>query len=83
MVEVGFIAKTYDVEVEETKTDVQSWTLEELTKDGFLIKITFNSPDLIGYSLYESDQVLLAIDLSDLSDSTSELYGRYIKEVPL
>ena len=55
MIQVGFIAKTYDVDIETGKTEISSWNIEELTDNGFILHITFDEPDLVGYSLYDSD----------------------------
>ena len=55
MIQVGFIAKTYDVDIEPGKTEISSWKIEELTDNGFILQITFDEPDLVGYSLYDSD----------------------------
>ena len=43
MIEVGFVAKTYDIEAEgpEGKTEIRDWYIKEANEDGILLKIDF------------------------------------------
>ena len=48
-----------------------------------LIKFAFRNANMISYSIHETDLVDLNIDLRSLAEENNELYGRYVKSVPI
>jgi len=58
---------------------------EEVSDYGLRMKIVFQNPNLLSYSIFENDEVKISVNLTSIKDdgSTDELYGRYVKPVPL
>ena len=56
-----------------------------MSEDGMLIKIVFQNPNMLSYSIHETDLFILNIDLTSIHDdgSSDELFGVYVKSVPL
>lgn len=86
LVNVTFVPSSYDSDDDGGRTGLKNWSITRLSEHGFTVKVVFEDPDLIGYSIYEHDQLRIAVNLTslDLAKKTySMLYGRYTKSIPL
>lgn len=87
LVGLTFEPKTYDYETDEDgkTTELTSWEIVRIQPTYMDLTLQFANPNLIGYSLFENDQVLLDIDFRSVFDDGSgdELYGSFVKSVPL
>lgn len=85
LVNITFAPSSYDYEEELGKTELKDWLFEEVSDYGLRMKIVFQNPNLLSYSIFENDEVKISVNLTSIKDdgSTDELYGRYVKPVPL
>ena len=56
-----------------------------MSEYGMLIKVVFKNPNMLSHSIYDNDVVQLHVNLTSVLDdgTTDELYGMYVKAVPL
>ena len=85
LVNVTFFPSTYDVEDSSNHTEIKEWTIEKISSYGMDLKVVFENPNLLGHSIFESDEVYIHVNLTSFSSdgSTDELFGRYKKALPL
>lgn len=65
LINATFSARTYDVESidgAENTTQLKSWRIEKLSQYSIELKFFLANPDIVGYSIYESDQIRLDMD---------------------
>lgn len=83
---VTFEPKTYDYDEDSEITELLSWRILSIQPSYMDLKLEFANPNMIGYSIFESDQVLLEVDFRNVftdSSAGKELYGNFVKPVPL
>ena len=88
---VTFEPKTYDYEADEEEigkntTQLKSWSVKTVESTTMLLKLEFEDPDMIGYSIFESDEVTIEFDFRSVfmdGDQGDKLYGKFIKPLPL
>ena len=80
-----FIPATFDYEEDEESgsTELKKWSIEEMTENGMLLKFVFNNPNMLSHSIFENDEIKLKIDLSSVIENGEELFGEYMKGIPL
>jgi hypothetical protein len=85
LVNVTFSPATYDFEEEAGKTELKDWSITEFSDYGLTIKVVFENPNLLSYSIFDNDEIKISVNLTSIKDdgSADELYGRYVKAVPL
>lgn len=55
LVNVTFVPSSYDFEEDGGKTGLKDWSITHLSAHGFTVKVVFDDPNMIGYSIYEAD----------------------------
>jgi len=86
LVNVTFWPSIYDIEDEDGEfTEIKEWSIKEISEYGMMLKIVFENPNMLSYSIHEPDLIKLDINLKSLSTdgSSDELFGNYAKAVPL
>ena len=88
LIQITFVPSVYDYDDDgesddEKTTGIEEWSIKEISEHGMLIKFAFRNANMISYSIHETDLVDLDIDLRSLAEENSELYGRYVKSVPI
>lgn len=80
-----FIPATFDYEEDEESgsTELKKWSIKEMTENGMLLKFVFNNPNMLSHSIFENDEIKLKIDLSSVIENGEELFGEYMKGIPL
>ena len=56
LVNITFVPSTYDTDDEEIdKSELESWTFKGINKYGMDFKLDFKNPNLLSYSIFDSD----------------------------
>ncbi len=56
LINVTFVPKTYDfIDEVEGKTELAEWKIDRISNYGMDLRVIFADPNMIGYSIYESD----------------------------
>lgn len=63
---VTFEPKTYDYDEDKDTTELTSWRILTIQPSWMQLKFEFANPNMIGYSIFESDQVFLEIDFRSI-----------------
>ena len=91
LMNITFEPKTYDYEADEedkglNTTQLKSWSVRNVQNTFMTIKLEFEDPDMIGYSIFENDEVTFELDFTSIftdSNVGDKLYGKFIKPLPL